>query len=182
MATHGRPNMGLKNFISRVTGVDQIKQELFAELQSVKQQLDEAETLRIEAEAEAEAAMIEAEDAKKAAEVQIKQAEEKAKIAQMTPKEQATIRGEPWISVLDTKFNPENPRNGFFEMDWNKPFIDSLISHGYGFDNDPEEEIVDRWFRELAYNILQESDIHTENRTAGYINIQKLTEQHSEIK
>lgn len=174
--------MGLKNFISKITGVDQIKKELFEELRSVKTQLEEAETIRLQAEAEAEAAMFEAEEAKKAAAIEIEEAKNAAELAQKTPKEQATARGEPWVAVLDTKFNPENPRNGFFELDWNKPFIDSLILSGYGFESDPEEEIVDRWFRELAFNILQESDLHTENRFAGYINVQKITDKHSEIR
>lgn len=174
--------MGLKSFISRITGVDQIKKELFDELQLAKSKVEEAETIRLQAEADAEAAMFEAEGAKKTSLAEIEEAKKQAELAQKTPKEQATARGEPWVAVLETKFNPENPRNGFFELDWNKPFIESLILNGYGFENDPEEEIVDRWFRELAFNVLQESDLHTENRSAGYINVQKITENHSEIR
>ena len=25
----------------------------------------------------------------------------------------------PWVKVLNMDVNPENPRNGFFELDWN---------------------------------------------------------------
>jgi hypothetical protein len=77
-------------------------------------------------------------------------AQEAEAIAKMTPKERATKKGEPWVAVLDTKVNLDNPRNGFFELDWNEYFIEQLKKSGYGFDGDPEEEIVDRWFRDLA--------------------------------
>ena len=76
----------------------------------------------------------------------------------LTEKAAATSRGEPWVAVLDTKFNPENPRNGFFELDWNPMFVNQLIHAGYGTESDPEEEIVDRWFRDLAYQMLVESE------------------------
>lgn len=81
-----------------------------------------------------------------------------AKASLLNEKKAATMRGEPWVSVLDTKFNPENPRNGFFELDWNELFVEQLRHAGYGTENDPEEEIVDRWFRDLAYQMLVESE------------------------
>ena len=94
--------------------------------------------------------------------------------AKLTPKERATTRGESWVAVLDTKVNKDNVRNGFFELDWNEYFITELKKAGYGFDGDPEEEIVDRWFRDLARNMLSE-DGFDENRGAGYINVTKLS-------
>jgi hypothetical protein len=93
--------------------------------------------------------------------------------AKMTPKERATRKGEAWVAVLDTKVNKDNVRNGFFELDWNELFITELKKSGYGFDGDPEEEIVDRWFRDLARNMLSEEGIDN-NRGAGYINVTKL--------
>ena len=57
-------------------------------------------------------------------------AKEDERIAQMTPKERAIIRGEPWVSVLDTHVNKENIRNGFFELDWNPEFIEQLKPAG----------------------------------------------------
>jgi hypothetical protein len=173
--------MGVKSFISKITGVDQLKQELTDELERAKKQREEAQQLKLDAELEAEQAMIDAEAAKKQSLLDIEEARQAAEVARMSPKDQATRRNEPWVGVLDTKVNEANPRNGFFELDWNKPFIDMLIKHEYGFESDPEEEIVDRWFRDLAYNVLQESDLDTD-RGYGYINVQKLTENHSEIK
>ena len=104
-----------------------------------------------------------------------------AELAKSTPKERATARGEPWVSVLDTHVNKENIKNGFFELDWNAEFIVQLKQAGYGFDADPEEEIVDRWFRDLARNVLAEEgqDI---SRGAGYINVSKLADGKAEVK
>ena len=96
------------------------------------------------------------------------------------PKEYATRRKEPWISVLDVKVNEDNVRNGFFEMDWNKYFIEQLIAAGYGVDNDVEEEIVDRWFRDIVYNMLSEEGLDT-NRNSGYINVVPISKGKSEV-
>ena len=30
---------------------------------------------------------------------------------------------EPIVKVLNLNVNPENPRNGFFELDWNPEFV-----------------------------------------------------------
>lgn len=96
------------------------------------------------------------------------------------PKEYATRRGEPWVSVLDVKVNEENVRNGFFELDWNKHFIDQLLEAGYGEEADPEEEIVDRWFRDIVFNMLAEDGIDT-NRNFGYINVVPIAQGKSEV-
>ena len=42
-------------------------------------------------------------------------------------KEIATANEEPYIKVLETKLNPDNPRNGFFELDWNQYFVDVFL-------------------------------------------------------
>ena len=108
-------------------------------------------------------------------------AQEAEELAKATPKERATKRGEPWVAVLDTHVNKENVRNGFFELDWNEHFIVQLKQAGYGFDADPEEEIVDRWFRDLARNVLAEEGQDT-TRGAGYINVNKLADGKAEVK
>ena len=96
------------------------------------------------------------------------------------PKEYATRKKEPWINVLDIKVNKENVRNGFFEMDWNKYFIQELIQAGYGLEADPEEEIVDRWFRDIVYNMLSEEGLDT-SRGSGYINVVPIDKGKSEV-
>ena len=96
------------------------------------------------------------------------------------PKAYATKKGEPWINVIDVQVNKENIRNGFFELDWNELFIQELIQNGYGEIADPEEEIVDRWFRDIVFNMLQEEGLDTE-RNSGYINVVPISKGKSEI-
>jgi len=110
-----------------------------------------------------------------------KQAEEAAELAKMTPKQRANKRKEPWVAVLDTHINKENIRNGFFELDWNEYFIQELIKAGYGFEADPEEQIVDRWFRDLARNMLTEEGQDASRIAAGYINVNRISANQSEI-
>ena len=117
------------------------------------------------------------------AQEETKKAQEAEETAKMSPKERATRRGEPWVSVLDTHVNKDNIRNGFFELDWNPEFIVQLKQAGYGYDGDPEEEIVDRWFRDLARNMLAESGVADPARhAAGYINVSKIGNGKAEVK
>ena len=107
-------------------------------------------------------------------------AQEAAAQAKLTPKERANAKGEPWVSVLDTKVNPDNIRNGFFELDWNDQFVLQLKQNGYGFDGDPEEEIVDRWFRDIVRQML-DAEGQDATRGAGYINVVPLSQGKSEV-
>lgn len=117
------------------------------------------------------------------AQEETKKAQEAEEIAKMSPKERATRKGEAWVSVLDTHVNKDNIRNGFFELDWNPEFIVQLKQAGYGYDGDPEEEIVDRWFRDLARNMLAESGVADPARhAAGYINVSKIGNGKAEVK
>jgi hypothetical protein len=117
---------------------------------------------------------------KEQAQLETVKAQKAEAIAKMTPKERATKKGEPWVAVLDTKVNIDNPRNGFFELDWNEHFIDQLKKSGYGFDGDPEEEIVDRWFRDLARNMLTEDGLDA-SRGAGFINVNRIGGGRAEV-
>lgn len=113
--------------------------------------------IRKEAEEAAKEALKIVEDAKEEARTAVEEARKAAEeeaIAKMTPKDKATKLGEPWVSVLETHVNKENLRNGFFELDWNEIFVAQLRTAGYGFDGDPDEEVVDRWFRELCAGVV----------------------------
>jgi len=149
----------MNKFIEKLFGIDKIKAQTEASLK------------------QAEYAMEVAKKATSAAELAQK-AEETAK---MTPKERATAKDEPWVAVLDTHVNKDNIRNGFFELDWNAEFVLQLKQAGYGFDGDPEEEIVDRWFKDLARNVLADEGQDT-NRGAGFINVNKLAGGKAEVK
>ena len=106
-------------------------------------------------------------------------AKEAAEYAKLGPKEAATARKEAYIAVIDTKVNPENPRNGFFELDWNEYFIVQLKEAGYYGESD--EEIADRWFQDLCRNIGAESGVDMDRRGAGYINVNSIGNGKSEI-
>jgi hypothetical protein len=144
----------MKQFIKRIFGITKLEEE--------------KEALQV------------ARDKAVAETVLAQQAEEQAKL---TPKERATAKGEPWVAVLDTHVNKDNIRNGFFELDWNEIFVLELKRAGYGYDGDPDEEIVDRWFRDLARNMLGEAGVADPGRVgAGYINVTKLAGGKAEVE
>jgi len=126
----------MKKFIEKLFGIDKIKAETEAAVKLAE------ESTKI------------AKDAVEAAERAV-EAEETAKLSQ---KDRATKLKEPWVGVLNTHVNKENIRNGFFELDWNDQFVLKLKQEGYGFDGDKDEEIVDRWFRELCANVVVDGD------------------------
>ena len=68
-----------------------------------------------------------------------------------TPKDIATEKGEPWVQVIDTQINPESPSEGYFELDWNEPFIKMLAENGYN--GKVEADIIDLWFNDLCRTI-----------------------------
>jgi len=126
----------MKKFVKKLFGIDKIEAQA-------------ERSLAIAAEA--------TETAKKATEAAERATEAEAQ-ARMSPKDRATRRKEPWVGVLETHVNKDNIRNGFFELDWNAPFVLKLRQEGYGEEGDKEEEIVDRWFRELCANVVVDGD------------------------
>ena len=126
----------MKKFIERLFGIDKIR-------------------------AEAERSVViaaEAAEAAKAATAAAERAVEAETQAKLSPKERATRKKEPWVGVLETHVNKDNVRNGFFELDWNDLFVLKLKQEGYGEDGDKDEEIIDRWFRELCANVVVDGD------------------------
>ena len=123
--------------------------------------------------AKAEQDLKEANERLEAAENAQKLALEQEELAKLTPKERATRKKEPWVGVLNTHVNQDNIRNGFFELDWNEHFVLKLKQEGYGEDGDPDEEIVDRWFRELCANVVVDGDYGGPVNT-GVIDIQSV--------
>jgi hypothetical protein len=126
----------MKRFVEKLFGIDKLK----AETEAAVKLAEESTKIAKDAVAAAERA---------------KEAEETAKLS---PKDRATKLKEPWVGVLNTHVNKDNIRNGFFELDWNEQFVLKLKQEGYGFDGDKDEEIVDRWFRELCANVVVDGD------------------------
>ena len=113
--------------------------------------------IRAEAERSIGIAAQASETAKAATEAAERATEAEAQ-AKLSPKERATRKKEPWVGVIETHVNKDNVRNGFFELDWNDLFVLKLKQEGYGEDGDKDEEIVDRWFRELCANVVVDGD------------------------
>jgi hypothetical protein len=130
---------------------------------------------------EAEAAAVEAVQAAAVAKAEAEQAKKEEEQAKLSPKERASAQGIPYVAVLDTHVNKDNIRNGFFELDWNAEFVLQLKQAGYGFDGDPDEIVVDRWFRQLCSDVAGAEGVDMTDRGAGYINVKKLAEGKSEI-
>jgi hypothetical protein len=84
--------------------------------------------------------------------------ERKPRQTRLSEKERATKNKEPYIQVLDTHFNPQDPNAGYFELDWNVYFIDELRKAGYNGETD--EEIIDKWFKNLCQNVLAEEQVN----------------------
>lgn len=72
----------------------------------------------------------------------------------LSDKDKATARGEPYVRVLSTNIDPENPSDGYFELEWNEIFVRKLLDAGYSGQN--EDEIVDSWFTGLCRQIAEE--------------------------
>jgi hypothetical protein len=149
----------MKNVFKRLIGLDKIEKTI----------------------ADAEAKLVIAVEKTAEHQREAERARQEAEEAKLTPKEIATKKGEPWVAVLDTKVNKDNVRNGFFELDWNEEFVLQLKKAGYGFDGDPDEEIVDRWFRDLARNMFSNEGLDP-NRSAGFINVNKLGNGRAEVE
>ena len=124
------------NFIKKLLGFDKVEANI-----AIANQLLEEVTAK-----------------KDQAEQALKLVQEQEELAKLSPKDRATRKNEPWVGVLNTHVNKDNVRNGFFELDWNEPFVLKLKQEGYGFDGDKDEEIVDRWFRELCANVVVDGD------------------------
>ena len=93
-------------------------------------------------------------------------------------KEEANKKKQPWVAVLDTQVNPDNIRNGFFELDWNNEFIEQLLDAGYK--GESQEEIVDAWFKTIIGQMLEEDGLDT-TRERGYIKTNKIDKGKSKV-
>ncbi len=141
----------MQKFIKKLMGLDKLEESI----------------------AKAEQELKEANERLEAAEQAQKVAQEQEELSKLTPKDRATRKKEPWVGVLNTHVNKDNIRNGFFELDWNEYFVLKLKQDGYGEGGDLDEEIVDRWFRELCANVVVDGDYGGPVDT-GVIDIQSV--------
>jgi len=74
---------------------------------------------------------------------------------ELSPKEVATTKGEPWVNILKVDLDPANPGQGSFELDWNEHFINWLKRSG--FQGSSDEAIVDQWFQTVCHYVAIET-------------------------
>lgn len=70
-------------------------------------------------------------------------------------KELANIDNEPWVKVIEVHMeDPRDPSSGYFELDWNDKFVQSLYDAGYSGRN--AEDVVDQWFNDLCRGVVND--------------------------
>jgi len=176
----------MNKFLKKILGIDKIEAEAA-----------EAARVRLLAEAEKEEALKKASNAKKlakkaeedrqAAEAETKAALEKNKldkeeaerIASLSPKELANEKKEPYFKVLDLNINRENPKFGYFELDWNEQHV--VYCKSLGYFGETEESIVDSWFTDYCKMIASQEGVNMDRRGTGFINVKNIGNGQSEI-
>ena len=85
--------------------------------------------------------------------VPVPKAEPKAK--KKTAKEIATENKEAYVDIVSVELDPENMRQGSFEIDWNDYFVTKLVRAGYKGKDD--EQLVDQWFQDVCRHVVLET-------------------------
>ena len=99
------------------------------------------------------------------------------KATKTTKKTKKSKSEEPFVKVLNLHVQPENPRNGFFELDWNDEFVNMLKQNGY--QGATEEEVVDGWFQTLCRTVGNEQGLDVSG--SGYVQINRRTDGKTEV-
>lgn len=76
----------------------------------------------------------------------------------------ATLKKEPWVTVINMDFSKKTALEGSFELDWNDYFVKKLEAEGYT--GPTPDNIVNQWFMELCRNIAMEEFDGTGDFTA----------------
>lgn len=72
-------------------------------------------------------------------------------------KQLATLKEQPWVTVLSMDFGGKKSLEGSFELDWNELFVENLKNEGY--EGATPDSIVNQWFMEVCRNVaLEEFD------------------------
>jgi hypothetical protein len=82
------------------------------------------------------------------------------------------------VKVLKFDFDPENPRLGSIELDWNPEFIQLLKDHGYL--GNKEEDLVDAWLSDVCRTIS--GDVPYMDGNVRYIQKRKVGDGKTEFR
>ena len=64
----------------------------------------------------------------------------------------AHVKKEPWVAVKRMEVHPEDPKQGYMELDWNDQFIAMLQEKGYTGKSD--EDVANKWFNDICRTVL----------------------------
>ncbi len=64
----------------------------------------------------------------------------------------AHVLKRPWVEVKKMEVNPDDPKAGYMELDWNDEFVAMLQEKGYVGDSD--ESVVNKWFNDICRTVL----------------------------
>lgn len=73
-------------------------------------------------------------------------------VVELSPKDQATANGESYFEIIGFQRNPEDLKQGAFEFEWNKFFVEECISQGYSGEKD--HEVIDAWFTDVCRHVV----------------------------
>ena len=64
----------------------------------------------------------------------------------------AIVDKTPWVEVKKMEVNPDDPKAGYMELDWNDEFVAMLQDKGYTGESD--ESVVNKWFNDVCRTVL----------------------------
>lgn len=67
-------------------------------------------------------------------------------------KQQATLKNEPYIHMVELGVDDAPNKGGYFELDWNDVFIQQLTEAGYTGRSD--DDMVNKWFNTLCRQVI----------------------------
>jgi len=62
------------------------------------------------------------------------------------------VKKEPWVAVKRMEVHPDDPKQGYMELDWNDHFIAMLQEKGYTGKSD--EDVANKWFNDICRTVL----------------------------
>ena len=101
----------------------------------------------------------------------------KTKNTKVNKKTKGSKSEEPMVKDIKVQVQPENPRNGFYELDWNDEFVNMIKQSGY--QGETQEEVVDLWFQTLCRTVGNEQGLDVTG--SGYVQINRRTDGKTEV-
>jgi hypothetical protein len=69
-------------------------------------------------------------------------------------KREADINEEPWVAMPSIKWDPADPSQSYFELDYNDHFVTYLKSNGY--EGLADQVIVEKWLNDVCRSVAQD--------------------------